>query len=58
MGESLARDTLIVFFSTLVKHLRFGWPAAHPRPDPANCTDGFTVIPHPYHVDIKMVRNI
>jgi cytochrome P450 len=56
MGESLARDTLLIFLATLVKHLRFDPPAAHPRPDPANYTEGFTVIPRPFHVSIQPVR--
>jgi cytochrome P450 len=58
MGETLARDTLLVFLATLVKHLRFDPPAGHPLPDPANYTDGFTVIPHPYHVSIRAVRDV
>ena len=53
MGESLARDTLLIFFSTLVKQLQFDNPLSHPKPDPANHTAGFTVIPHPYYVHIR-----
>ena len=52
MGESLAKDTLFIFVTTLIKHLKFENPANHPKPDPENYTDGFTVIPKPYHVKI------
>jgi len=58
MGESLARDTLKIFLATLLKHIRFDNPLSHPRPDTENFTDGFTVIPHPYFVNIKVVRKI
>merc|ERR1712080_293991 len=58
MGESLARNELFIFLATLVKHLRFCKPRAHSSPDPANFTDGLTVIPHPYYVNIQVVRNI
>lgn len=50
MGESLARDTLFIFFTTLVQHFRFNKPANHPAPDTNNFTDGFTLIPHPFWV--------
>ena len=53
MGESLAKDTLFIFITTLIKHLKFENPVAHPKPDPENYTDGFTIIPHPYYVNIK-----
>eukprot|EP00092_Neocalanus_flemingeri_P087053 GFUD01109785.1.p1 GENE.GFUD01109785.1~~GFUD01109785.1.p1 ORF type:complete len:248 (-),score=65.61 GFUD01109785.1:63-806(-) len=53
MGESLAKDTLFIFITTLLKHLKFENPVANPKPDPKNYTDGFTLIPHPYHVNIK-----
>ena len=56
MGETLARDTLIIFFSTLVKHFAFNNPVSHPKPDPANYTDGFTVIPKAYHVSLQPIR--
>jgi len=52
MGESLAKDTLFIFVTTLVKNLKFENPVNHPKPDPENYTDGFTVIPHPYHVKL------
>ena len=55
MGETLARDTLIIFFSTLVKHFAFNNPVSHPKPDPGNYTDGFTVIPKPYHVSLQPI---
>ena len=57
MGETLARDTLIIFFSTLVKHFAFNNPVSHPKPDPANYTDGLTVIPRPYHVKINLINS-
>ena len=53
MGESLAKDTLFIFFTNLVKNLKFENPVNHPNPDPENHTAGFTVIPHPYYVNIK-----
>ena len=53
MGESLARDSLFIFMTTLVKNLRFDNPRSHPQPDPENYTDGFTIIPQPYYVNIK-----
>ena len=53
MGMSLASDTFFIFMRTLVKSLRFDNPLHQPKPDPANFTDGFTVIPHPYYVNIK-----
>ena len=53
MGESLAKDTLFIFVTTLIKNLKFENPIKHPKPDPENYTDGFTVIPKPYHV--KMI---
>ena len=53
MGMSLASDTLFIFMTTLVKSLKFDNPLHQPKPDPANFTDGFTVIPHPYYVNIK-----
>ena len=57
MGETLARDTLIIFFSTLVKHFAFNNPTSHPKPDPGNYTDGLTVIPRPYHVNINLINS-
>ena len=53
MGESLAKDTLFIFITTLVKHLKFGNPLNHPNPDPDQFTEGFTVIPKPYYVQIS-----
>ena len=53
MGESLAKDTLFLFFTNLVKSLKFTNPASHPAPDPANYTEGFTIIPKPYYVSIE-----
>ena len=53
MGMSLATDSLFIFTTTLVKSLKFDNPLHQPKPDPANFTDGFTVIPHPYYVNIK-----
>ena len=32
---------------------RFEKPEAHMEPDPKNYTDGFTIIPKPYYVNIK-----
>jgi len=52
MGESLAKDTLFIFFTNLVKYLKFSQPVNHPAPSPANYTEGFTIIPHPYYVTI------
>jgi len=53
MGETLARDSLFIFTTTLVKNLKFENPNNFPKPNPENFTDGFTVIPHPYHVNIR-----
>merc|ERR1719397_1762811 len=53
MGEALAKDTLTIFFATLIKQIRFEKPEAHAGPDPKNYTDGFTIIPKPYYVGIK-----
>lgn len=58
MGESLARDNLLIFLTTLLKHIRFENPSGHKKPDPKNYTDGLTVIPHPYYVNIKLIRKI
>jgi len=58
MGESLARDNLFIFLSTLIKHIRFENPVGHRKPDPGNHTDGLTVIPHPYHVNIQLIKKI
>lgn len=73
MGESLAKDNLFIFLSTLLKHIRlnntstffahnnnarFENPVGHRKPDPGNYTDGLTVIPHPYHVNIQLIRKI
>ena len=52
MGESLAKDTLFIFVTTLIKNFKFENPVTHPKPDPENYTDGFTLIPHPYHVKL------
>ena len=52
MGESLARDTLFIFVTTLLKSLKFENPDNHPIPDPDNFSQGFTLIPHPFHVKI------
>ena len=43
MGETLARDTLFIFTTTLIKNLKFENPNNFPKPDPGNFTDGFTV---------------
>ena len=70
MGESLAKDNLFIFLSTLLKHIRlnnmsthyefarFENPVGHRKPDPGNYTDGLTVIPHPYHVNVQLIRQI
>ena len=52
MGESLARDTLFIFVTTLLKSLKFENPDNHPMPNPDNFSQGFTLIPHPFHVKI------
>ena len=52
MGESLAKDTHFIFVTTLIKNFKFDNPVAHPKPDPENYTDGFSMIPHPYHVKL------
>ena len=57
MGESLARDTLFIFVTTLLKSLKFENPDNHPSPDPDNFSQGFTLIPHPFHVKI-VSRNL
>lgn len=53
IGEKLARDNLFIFMTTIIKHLSLETPEEHPQPDPANFTDGFTIIPHPFYVNIK-----
>ena len=53
MGESLAKDTLFIFVTTLIKNLKFVNPENHPKPDPESYTDGFTIIPHPFYVNIQ-----
>ena len=53
MGEKLARDTLFIFLTTLIKNLRLEAPREHAKPDPSNFTDGFTIIPHPFYINIK-----
>lgn len=53
MGQSLAKDSLFIFTTTLVKNLKFENPVKHPKPNPENYTDGFTIIPHPYYVNMK-----
>jgi len=53
MGESLAKDTLFIFFTNLVKSLKFTNPASYPAPNPASYTEGFTIIPKPYYVNIE-----
>ena len=57
MGKSLAEDSLFIFMTTLVKSLKFENPVSHPKPDPENYTDGFTVIPHPYFVHMRSRKN-
>jgi len=57
MGEALAKDTLLIFFATLVKQLRFEKPENHKEPDPNDFTDGFTIIPKPFYVNIKPVHH-
>ena len=52
MGESLAKDTLFIFFTNLVKHLRFSNPVNHPPPSPDRYIEGFTIIPCPFYVTI------
>ena len=52
MGEKLARDTLFIFLTTLIKNLKLEAPTEHAQPDPSNFTDGFTIIPHPFYVNI------
>ena len=52
MGEKLARDTLFIFLTTLIKNLKLEAPTGHAQPDPSNFTDGFTIIPHPFYVNI------
>ena len=52
MGESLAKDTLFIFFTNLVKNLKFSNPVHQPKPSPDNFTEAFTIIPHPYYVTI------
>jgi len=56
LGESLAKDTLRIFFATLVKHIRFSDPVSHPPPDLGNFTETFTVIPDAFHVDMQLIR--
>ena len=53
MGMTLATDTLFIFTATLLKNLKFDNPLSHSKPDPKNYSDGFTIIPHPYYVNIK-----
>jgi len=52
MGESLAKDTFFIFFTNLVKNVRFSNPVNHHPPSPDNYTEAFTIIPHPYYVTI------
>ena len=53
MGEKLARDNLIIFMTTLIKNIKLETPAEHSPPDPSNFTDGFTMIPHLFYVNMK-----
>ena len=57
MGEKLARDNLFIFMTTLIKNIEFGTPVEHDQPDPSNFTDGFTMIPHPFYVNIRSRNN-
>ena len=52
MGETLARDTLFIFTTTLIKNLKFENPNNFPKPDPRNFTDGFTVC------DFLLIQNL
>ena len=58
MGESLAKDTLFVFLASLLQRLSFDAPKAHALPDPENFTDGFALMPKPFYVSIKVIREI
>jgi len=58
LGEALAKDTLRIFFATLVKHIRFTDPVSHPAPDPGNFTETSTVIPDAFHVNMQLIRPV
>jgi len=58
LGESLAKDTLRIFFATLVKHIRFTDPLSHQAPNPGNFTESSTVIPDAFHVNIELIRRV
>ena len=52
MGESLAKDSIFIFFTNLVKYLKLNTPVSHELPNPNNYTEGFIIIPKPYYVSI------
>ena len=52
VGEDVLEGVCINQFA------RFENPSGHKKPDPKNYTDGLTVIPHPYYVNIKLIRKI
>ena len=55
MGQTMAKNTLFIVFATLLKHLKFDAPTAHPLPSPTNCTYGFISMPMPFYVNIKVI---
>ena len=55
MGQTMAKNTLFIVFASLLKHLKFDAPTAHPLPNPSNCTYGFISMPEPFYANIKVI---
>ncbi|KAL0278353.1 UNVERIFIED_CONTAM: hypothetical protein PYX00_000191 [Menopon gallinae] len=50
-GESLARNTLFLFFTSMIQHYKFVIPDDHPRPSTIPLS-GFTQAPQPFEVTV------
>ena len=53
LGESLAKDSIFIFFTMMVQNLKFDTDPAKPRPNPDDTIMMLTNMLKPFHVNVS-----
>ena len=53
LGESLAKDSIFIFFTMLVQNIKFDFNPSMPRPNPKDTIMVLTNMLRPFHVSLS-----